>query len=92
MPRRLEALQILQHDTARRQRLQQRASQLRGLLLEGGLVLAGYRGTAAAAASLNPAGSPIVGVLLGDEQSALQASATAGGRVSDSGDSPAHCR
>ena len=71
----LEALQILQHDTARRQRLQQRASQLRGLLLEGGLVLAGYRGTAAAEASLNPAGSPIVGVLVGDEQSALQASA-----------------
>ena len=77
----LAALEILQSDTARRQRLQQRASQMRRLLQEGGLVLAGYRGTAAAEARLNPAGSPIVGVLLGDEQSAIEAAA----RLRDAG-------
>jgi 8-amino-7-oxononanoate synthase len=54
---------------------------MRRLLQEGGLVLAGYRGTAAAEARLNPAGSPIVGVLLGDEQSAIEAAA----RLRDAG-------
>lgn len=71
----IAALEILLSDTARRQRLRQRAGQLRRLLQEGGLRLAGYCGAAADAHRLNPDDSPIVGVLLGTEQAAVEASA-----------------
>lgn len=70
----ITALDILLIDTQRRQRLRQRAGQLRRLLQEGGLRLAGYCGAPEDATRLNPEDSPIVGVLLGTEQAAVEAS------------------